>query len=133
MNNYLITAYETMEKNMKLQQLNKVNVKKIDDKLFLELPDEVINRLSITDADSFIITLTRGNMMLHKSPDIDIPEVVYSQLFTLFKGNDEMIAEWIHAPKAFLANKAPIEMLNSDRGINSILDLIYRLRTGDFS
>ena len=118
---------------MKLQPLNKANIKKIDNKLFLELPDEVIKALSITDANNFIITLTRGVMTLHKSREIDVPDVVYSQLSTLFKGNDEMIAKWLQAPKAFLANKAPIEMLNSDRDIESILDFINRLRTGDLS
>lgn len=122
-----------MEKNMKLQQLNKVNVKKIDNKLFLELPDGAIKGLGITDADNFIITLTRGVITLNKSLDIDVPDAVYSQLSTLFKGNDEIIAKWLQTPKALLADKAPIEMLNSDRDIKSILDLINRLRTGDLS
>lgn len=117
---------------MKLQQLKKAIVKKINNKLFLQLPEEIINDLSITDSDHFIISLKQEVVTLRKSIEIDISDVVYSQLSTLFKSNDEIIAKWLQTPKTLLENKAPIEMLNTEHGIESILDLIKRLKTGDF-
>lgn len=122
-----------MEKDMKLKQLNKASVKNIDNRLFLELPDRVIKDLSISDSDHFIVTIRKETMILHKSLEIDIPEVIYSELSGLFKGNDEIISKWLQTPKAFLVNEAPIDMLNTERGIASILDLIHRIQTGDLS
>lgn len=117
---------------MKLTDIITGNVKKVEDSLYLELPNNVINELSICESDTFTITVSKGQMQLMKYSNTDIPEVLYNELSSLFKGDEEVIAQWLQTPKALLENKAPIEFLNSERGIETILDLINRLRTGDF-
>ena len=122
-----------MEKNMKLKQLKSINIKSIDDKLFLEFPDEVIKDLSISELDAFAFTIEHEKIVLYKSPEIDIPDILYNELLTLYKGNEAIIYDWLHTPKPFLESKAPIEILETKLGLESILDLINRLKTSDFS
>jgi hypothetical protein len=122
-----------MEKNMKLKQLKKISIKRIDDKLFLELPDEVLKDLSITELDTFAFTIEHEKIVLYKSLEVDIPDILYNELITLYKGNEAIIYDWLHTPKLLLENKAPIEILNTKLGLEYILDLINRLKTGDLS
>ena len=65
--------------------------------------------------------------------EVDIPENLYVELSELFKNNDEAIERWLNTPIAFLEGKAPIKILETECGLESILDLIYRIKTGDLS
>jgi hypothetical protein len=118
---------------MKLTNITTSNVKKVEDSLYLELPNNVISELSICESDTFIVTVSKGKVQLIKSSNTDIPEVLYNELSSLFKGDEEVIAQWLQTPKALLENKAPIEFLNSERGIETILDILNRLKSGDLS
>lgn len=118
---------------MKLNQFKKANVQKIDNKLFLELPKGIVKSLNISDSDTFIVTLKQGAMILRKSSELDIPEALYNELTALFNGNEDVIAQWLYTPKAFLENKAPIDMLETSQGLESVLDMICRIKTGDVS
>jgi uncharacterized protein (DUF2384 family) len=68
-----------------------------------------------------------------KSSEVDIPEVLYNELFTLYKGDETVISDWLCTPKTFLESKAPIDLLDTQLGLESILDFIHRLKTGDLS
>jgi uncharacterized protein (DUF2384 family) len=68
-----------------------------------------------------------------KSSEIDIPEVLYDELFIFYKGDEAVISNWLRTPKPFLEDKAPIDLLDTQLGLESILDLINRLKTGDLS
>ena len=122
-----------MEGNMKLKQLKKAKLIKIDKQVFLEFSGELIKNLSTSDLDSLSFTIENGEINVWKPFEIDIPEIIYIEFSELFKGNDEIISKWLQTPKAFLVDEAPIDLLNTDRGIASILDLINRIKTGDLS
>jgi len=89
--------------------------------------------LSIADSDIFIVHIKHGKPILWKSLELDIPEVLYSDLSTFFKGNEEVIAKWIFTQKTFLANKAPAEILDTEQGLVAVLDFLNRIKTGDIS
>ncbi len=122
-----------MENNMRLTQLKKAKLIKIDKQVFLEFSGVVIKDLSTSDLDSLSFTIESGEINVWKPFEIEIPEIIYIELSDLFKANDEIISKWLQTPKAFLVNEAPIDLLNTDRGIASILDLINRIKTGDLS
>ncbi len=118
---------------MKLKQLKKAKLIKIDKQVFLEFSGQLIKNLSTSDLDSLSFTIENGEINVWKPFEIDIPKVIYSELSDLFKGNDEIISKWLQTPKALLENKAPIELLNTEGDIESILDIINRIKTGDLS
>ncbi|WP_426359388.1 antitoxin Xre/MbcA/ParS toxin-binding domain-containing protein [Pseudocolwellia sp. HL-MZ19] len=118
---------------MKLTNITTSNVKKVEDSLYLELPNNVINELSICESDTFIVTVSKGKMQLMVYSNTDIPAVIYNELLSFFKADEAIIAKWLQTPKNLLENKAPIEFLNSECGIETILDLINRMKTGDLS
>jgi len=122
-----------MEKNMKLEQLKRASIKKVKNKKFIELAGEARKEMSNSDLDSFTFTIEDGEIVTWMPSEIDVPEVIYRELLELFKDNDEVIAKWLKTPKAFLENKSPIEILDSGAGLEQILDLIERIKTGDLS
>lgn len=113
---------------MKLKQLKRANIK---NKLFIESQKEVMRDLNSSDLEAF--SIEKGEIVTWKSSEIDVPEVIYRELLKLFKDNDEVIAKWLKTPKTFLENKSPIEILKVGAGLEPILDLIERIKTGDLS
>ena len=122
-----------MEKNMKLEQLKRVSIKKVKSKQFMESVGEEIKEMTDSDLDSFTFTIENGEIVTWKPSEIDVPEVIYHDLLELFKGNDEVITNWLKTPKSFLQGKAPAEILGSGAGLVQVLDLIERIKTGDVS
>ena len=118
---------------MKLEQLNKANIKKIDNKLFLELPEDIIIALNINELDTLSFTIKQEKIVIWKSSELDIPKVLYEELLGFYKGDEAIIYKWLHTPKSYFDNNSPIEVLKTERGLESILDLINRLKTGDLS
>jgi hypothetical protein len=128
-----IMKLNIMEKNMKLEQLKKVSIKNVKNKQFMELAGETRKEMSSSDLDSFTFTIEDGKIVTWTPCEIDIPEVIYRELLKLFKDNDEVIAKWLKTPKTCLENKSPIEVLDTEAGLEPILDLIERIKTGDLS
>jgi hypothetical protein len=122
-----------MENNMKIEQLKKVSIKNVKSKQFMESAGEEIKEMSNSDLDSFTFTIEKGEIVTWKPSEIDIPDVIYRELSELFNGNEEVITKWLKTPKSFLQSKAPVEILDTDCGLASTLDLIGRLKTGDLS
>lgn len=58
---------------------------------------------------------------------------IWSELMVLFKDQNELVTEWLRKPKRPLMNKAPIELMDSASGRRSVLDMIERIKYGDFS
>jgi len=62
-----------------------------------------------------------------------IPHEIKRELDQLFKKNEGFILEWLTKPKSPLKGKAPIEVLSTEHGIEQVLGILERMRTGDFS
>lgn len=58
---------------------------------------------------------------------------VWSQLMSLFKNNNDVVVDWLSKKKGPLCDIAPIDLLDTASGREAVLDMIYRIRTGDFS
>ena len=90
-------------------------------------------QLSIGDFDSFSRTgyseeLFKNHLSIKQlSPDIK------NKLIQLFKNNEKVIVEWLVNPKRPLNGQAPIELLGAEEGIEQVLGMLERMRTGDFS
>lgn len=118
---------------IKLDNLKTADITKIDNKLFIELPDEVVDELRINEFDKLAFTLEHKQLLVWKPTVPNIPEAINKELSALFKGDESTIHQWLHTPKTLLNEKSPIDIIDDEGGLVSIHDLIYRLKTGDFS
>ena len=64
-------------------------------------------------------------MVLEKHPDI------YKSLMELFNDHEDSCLSWLNKPRKYLCNKKPIDLLNTEP--EKVSDIIYRIKTGDFS
>jgi len=64
---------------------------------------------------------------------VEIPQQVIDELMNLFKGNEGMVEDWLIMPKVPLAGVSPLLLLGSDKGVNVVLGMLERMKTGDFS
>lgn len=64
---------------------------------------------------------------------VEIPQQVIGELMNLFKGNEGMVEDWLIRPKVPLGGVSPLSSLGSDEGINEVLRMLERMKTGDFS
>ncbi|CDT79432.1 conserved hypothetical protein [Vibrio coralliirubri] len=53
-------------------------------------------------------------------------------LLELFE-QEELVDEWLSQPKWFFYGLTPLEMLQKPGGIDMVLEILNRLRYGDFS
>ena len=56
---------------------------------------------------------------------------IYQELMKQFKFDDRVCHEWLTKPKPFLKGKSPFEQLSINTG--EVMDMLVRMRTGDFS
>jgi antitoxin component of MazEF toxin-antitoxin module len=113
--------------------MTSTSVKKLGNKLCLELPDSITNQFNISENDHIQFSIAKNSIVISKSINTEIPEIVLSALSTLLKSDNEKIAQWLNTPKPTLNNKAPMELISTDKGIDKVLDLIEQIQTGDFS
>ncbi|MEZ9140519.1 MULTISPECIES: MbcA/ParS/Xre antitoxin family protein [unclassified Shewanella] len=64
---------------------------------------------------------------------IKLPIVLFDELNKHFKQNYSLIASWIGKPKAPLEGKRPIDVLKEEDGLNKVMSMLERMKTGDFS
>ncbi|KGJ87330.1 MbcA/ParS/Xre antitoxin family protein [Colwellia psychrerythraea] len=64
---------------------------------------------------------------------VEIPQQVIDELMNLFKGNEDMVEDWLIRPKVSLDGVSPLLLLGSVEGINEVLGMLERMKTGDFS
>lgn len=90
-------------------------------------------QLSVAEFDVFSRT-GFNNKLFHNYLSMEqIPHEIKRELDQLFKKNEGSILEWLTKPKPPLNGKAPIEVLSTEEGIEQVLGLLERMRTGDFS
>jgi len=58
---------------------------------------------------------------------------VLDELMYLFKNNEQQVMIWLTSDKAPLCDVSPLSLLDSRAGKEKVLDMIYRIKTGDFS
>ena len=56
---------------------------------------------------------------------------IYQELMEQFKLDDRVCKEWLTKPKPFLQGKSPFEQLTINA--DEVMDMLVRMRTGDFS
>ena len=61
-----------------------------------------------------------------------MPDEVFQALLELFKTESHVFL-WLNKRQQFLSGKEPIELLTEPDGKDQVLDLINRIRLGDFS
>jgi len=108
-------------------------IKKIENKLYLELSDELLEYLDIKNKDGFIVIFNLNSATILKATGKDIPIHIESALLKLFNHNANAIIKWLYTPKSPLEGAIPVELLDSPDGCKIVLDLIKRIEQGDFS
>ncbi len=78
-------------------------------------------------------SLDKDYLKLWKSPEREIPQDVYDELNSMYKGNEQIISEWLITPRIQFEEKAAIDLVHTPEGIKVIQDFIWQLKTGDFS
>ncbi|MFT5297846.1 MAG: antitoxin component of MazEF toxin-antitoxin module [Colwellia sp.] len=106
-------------------------VKKINDKLCVELPGKVVAKLAINE-DQNIEFGCSNNITIWKSGNIDVPNDVFEQLMVMFT-TENFVFQWINKKQKYLLGRIPITMLNTSKGKEEVIGLIERLQRGDFS
>ncbi|MFS1427307.1 antitoxin Xre/MbcA/ParS toxin-binding domain-containing protein [Vibrio splendidus] len=58
---------------------------------------------------------------------------IWSELMTLFGDDVDLVKEWLVGKKRPLCDKAPVELMDIASGRKAVLEMIDRIKTGDFS
>ena len=98
--------------------------------MFIELPAQVIEKLSVSNGDNAEFGLGK-HIHLWKSPNIDVPDDIYNRLLDIFKTDDVVFR--LNSKRAFFQGKAAIELVSTDVGKEKVFELLERLATGDIS
>lgn len=106
-------------------------IKEIEGKLFLELPSQVIEKLSVSQGDNVEFGIGK-QINLWKSHNTDVPDDIYERLLDTVK-TDELAFKWLSTKRAFFQGKAAIELVSTDEGKDKVLELLDRLAMGDIS
>ena len=57
---------------------------------------------------------------------------LYRKILNLFKKDDKALA-WLTRPKAPLCGETPISLIHNAKGKERVMDVLYRIETGDLS
>lgn len=106
-------------------------IKEIEGKLFLELPSQVIEKLSVSQGDNIEFGIGK-QVNLWKSHNTDVPDDIYERLLDIVK-TDELVYKWLNVKRQFFLGKAAIELISTDEGKDKVLELLDRLAIGDIS
>lgn len=90
-------------------------------------------QLSIADFDSFSRIGYSEKLFKNHLSMGHVPPVIKDELDRFFKKDEKVIVEWLVNPKRPLNGQAPIELLGAEEGIEQVLGMLERMRTGDFS
>jgi len=118
---------------MQFKNITRASLLLVEGKLCLELPDEIIKQLDISASDFLDMALDKNKLRLWKSPKKDVPQNIYDELNAMFKGNEQVISEWLCTPRVHFGGKTAIDLVDTPEGIKVIQDFIWQLKTGDFS
>lgn len=63
---------------------------------------------------------------------LDNNQDLHKELLSVFKQESHAIS-WLTSTKVPLGNVSPLSLINSIEGKMKVLDMLYRIKTGDFS
>jgi len=118
---------------MQFNNISRASLLLVKGKLCLELPGEVITKMELSDSDTVDFSLYETTLKLWKSPKQDVPQDILDELDSMFKGNEQIISDWLCTPRINFEGKAATELVDTPEGIKLIQDFIWQLKTGDFS
>lgn len=118
---------------MQFKNTTKAKAVLVEGKLYLELPKELVTHMNISESDSFDISFNKDKLKLWKSPPKEAPQEIYDELKAIFKGDEQVISEWLITPRTHFEGKAAIELVDTKENIALIQEFITILKTGDFS
>lgn len=58
---------------------------------------------------------------------------LHDEIMLLFKNDEEESLLWLTKSKLPLCNETPLSLIGSKEGKEKVIDMIYRIRTGDLS
>lgn len=118
---------------MQFKNITRSNTRLVEGKLCLEIPDDAIMQMKLSASDTLDFSLNKNYLKLWKSPKREITQDIYDELSSMFKGNEQIISEWLSTPRIQFEEKAAIELVDTPEGIKMIQNYIWQLKTGDFS
>lgn len=62
-----------------------------------------------------------------------VDEKVREELLKLFNDDEQMAEEWLTTPKRVFNGLSPFETLATEQGNSKVLEVIQRIKRGDFS
>ena len=119
--------------NMQFKNITSSSIRLVEGKLCLELPDEAIMQMKLSVSDTLDFSFDKDYLKLWKSPKREITQDIYEELHSMFKGNEQIISEWLSTPRIQFEERTAIELVDTPEGIKMIRDYIWQLKTGDFS
>lgn len=106
-------------------------IKEVEGKLFLELPSQVIEKLSVSKGDNVEFGLGK-QVDLWKSHNTDVSDDIYERVLDTVK-TDELVYKWLNVKRQFFLGKTAIELISTDEGKDKVFELLDRLAMGDIS
>lgn len=81
-----------------------------------------------------MINLNEDEIEISKQVKItlDNNQDLHNELLSIFKQESHAIS-WLTSTKVPLGNITPLSLINTTDGKKKVLDMLYRIKTGDFS
>jgi uncharacterized protein (DUF2384 family) len=58
---------------------------------------------------------------------------LYDELMKLFNNDEKQALKWLTHPKVPLCNVTPLSLIADSEGKGKVMDMLYRIKTGDIS
>ena len=113
------------------QSSTKKDKQQDNEKLYAEIQPEIIEHLALKPGYLIEFSMTNG-VSIWVSRNVDIPNEIFQPLIETFK-TESKVFHWLNNGQRILSGKAPIELLSKPGGKDQILDLVNRIKLGDFS
>ncbi len=127
----LFLSHKTINNGSIMKNSNASKIKVINGTFCIELPKKIITHMWLTSADVIEFGYSK-DVKIWKRENIDISSDIYRKLKGIFK-TENNVFQWLNRKQNYLIGKAPISLLNEDKGKEKVLGLIERLERGDFS
>lgn len=104
----------------------------------LQLLGALVTNSAISSAHTLSVPTVRRHQKLEKLTPINTERLlgvcsIWSQLMHHFRDNHKLVNDWLLREKRPLAGMCPVSLMASEAGRKAVLDLIFRMETGDFS
>lgn len=117
---------------MQFPSLLSNEVKEIDGKYYIELPPMIAKKLDVLGGSFLHCSTSKGQVLFWKAAN-KVPEDIYIELSTFFKGDETLISKWLAKQRSSLHGKSALDLIDDTAGLREVRGLITRMKTGDFS